>query len=79
MHSYNKAGRVWAKLEGNIAKNTLQNMSEPLNKATSLLGILAFICVMNSSATQEETNKWAPRPHFELTLQAERNSRMKTG
>lgn len=46
-------------------------MSEPLNKATSLLGILAFICVMNSSATQEETNKWAPRPRLELTLQAE--------
>lgn len=37
-------------------------MSEQLNKAASLLGIWAFICGMNSSATQEETNKRAPRP-----------------
>lgn len=62
MHSYNKAGRFWAKVEGNIAKDTLQDMSEPLNKAASLLGIWAFICGMNSRATQEEINKRAPRP-----------------
>lgn len=77
MHLYNKAGRVWAKLEGNIAKNTPQDMSELLNKASSLLGIWPFICGMNSRATQEETNKRAPRPCSQLALQAERSSRMK--
>lgn len=31
-------------------------MSEPLHKATPLLGIRAFICVVNSSATQQQAS-----------------------
>lgn len=54
-------------------------MSEPLNKAASLLGIWAFICGMNSRATQEETNERAPRPCSQLALQSERSSPMKSG